>query len=176
MVAKRSTMAMVLGLASVAAGAVTVTERELSEGIDPIPRQSLYAGDPSGPLILEIPADLCTQQVPSTPGLPVAHPLADTEAADYRLRVATAAKAHQVRYLQRIYCRPVFDEKYANALRSVLPAACFQPPERAGLVNPAHPLADGNRSDVRAAELAHRDAVARIQALRATCREAARNY
>jgi hypothetical protein len=174
--AVHAAMLLLLSFLGGSVSAVTVSERELAEGIDPIPSASLYAGDVHGPLVIAVPTDLCLQDVPPTPGLPVAHPLADRNAPGYQLRAATAGKQFQVRYLQRIYCRPVFDEKYANALRSVLPAACFQPPERAGLVNPAHMLADRNRFDVLVAEQAYLAAVTRIKALRERCVEAALEY
>lgn len=169
----------VIALCSTFAGvtqAVTVTERELIEGIDPIGRHPLYAADTRGPMVLDVPTNICMQQVPDMTGIPASFPLEDRTAPDYKLKVATEAKHYQMRFLQGIYCRSVFDDKYAKALRPVLPAACFQPPERAGLVNPAHFLADRNRSDVLEAERVHLEAVGRIRELRRTCEEAAASH
>ena len=129
--------------------------------------------DIRGPMIVSPPADICSRTIPERTGLPPDHPLANRDDPTIQADAAAYAREQQIRTLQALYCNPVLDPAVAAQAKGAIPAACFQPAEAAAAVDPNHPLADKERSDVVAAEQYYLAAVARVHELRARCIESA---
>ena len=156
-------------------GNAPVDAQVLADGL-PDSQAQVSIGDGSdirGPMIVSPPADICSRTIPERTGLPPDHPLANRDDPKIQAAAAAYAREQQIRTLQALYCNPTLDPAVAAQAKGAIPAACFQPAEAAAAVDPNHPLADKERSDVVAAEQYYLAAVARVQELRMRCIESA---
>ena len=131
--------------------------------------------DAAGPFKLALPADLCTNQISRTEGLPPDNPIA-LDAADTpekRAVISAYYEREAQRSLQTQYCAPVIPVEMSATSKAALPAACTTPPDPTALFNPLHPMADMSRPDVKEAFDAYVKASAAYEALRAQCMELA---
>lgn len=148
-----------------------------SMDVDTLPTDVLaelpHALDPTGPMNPLVPPTLCGMSLPPLVGLPPGHPVERETGALLTAAGLAYLSNLKLRELQAQFCTPVIDTTLAQNAKTTLPPACVQPPERAALVNPVHPLADLNRADVKAAENVYQDAVERVRLLREQCLELA---
>jgi hypothetical protein len=130
------------------------------------------AVEPSGPMRLAVPADLCTRVFPIPGGLPPDHPLANRDDPGVQAAIAAHAQTAHLRALQRELCQPVVKDGDVARAQTVDPA-CAQPRDPEAVINPIHPLADLSRADVLEALVRHEQAKKRLEILTELCTRAA---